>query len=77
MLDAIFQEREDNIDLQSILDRYTQKHVEQLSNDIIESREWVQLRTMYDHLGIFSTAILTAESNRATLDQIVENLDIC
>ena len=77
MLNAIFQGQEENLDLQSVLDRYTQKHADQLSDDIIESREWIYLRTMYDHLGIFSSATLTAESNHATLDQILENMDIC
>ena len=77
MLDAIFQEQKENIDLQNLLDRYTQKHVDQLFDDIIESKEWIHLRTMYDHLGIFASATLTAENNHATLDQILENLDIC
>ena len=76
MLHAIFQEQEDDMDLQSILDRYVQKHIDQLSDNIIKSREWIHLRTMYAHLEIFSAATLTAKSNYATLDHILINLDI-
>jgi hypothetical protein len=77
MLDTIFQEQGNSLDLERIIDKYVQKHIEELSSDVLETKEWTQIRTMYEYLLCFSSATLLAEGHSGALYQILENLDVC
>ena len=76
MLDAIFDE-DDNRNLEVAVNKYSHKYAEQLANDLLETREWIQLRTIYEYLGCFSSATLKAEGHGATLENVLDNMDIC
>jgi len=76
MLDTIFHE-DVALDLESVVQKYCQVHVSELSNDILDTREWIQLRTIHNFLGCFSSATLTAEGHEATLEHVLDNMDTC
>jgi hypothetical protein len=76
MLHAIFQKEED-LQVETALSKYSQKHSEQLIDDILDTREWMLLRSIYIYLSCFSSATLVAEGHEATLENVLDNLDIC
>jgi hypothetical protein len=77
MLDAIFDEEDTGRDLQITVSQYYQRHSDELEKDILDTREWQHLRTIYEYLSCFSSATLTAEGHCATLEQVLDNMDIC
>jgi hypothetical protein len=59
MLDTIFHE-EIALDLESGIQKYCQRYSTELLNGILDTREWIQLRTIHSFLSCFSSATLTA-----------------
>jgi hypothetical protein len=74
MLNAVF---ENTQGIPNHIDQYCSEHSEQLSSDELSSNEWTQLRTIHQYLTPFAEVTLRAEGRTASLDVILDCLDLC
>ena len=65
------------IQLQEPLSWYITEHLDSIDKaDVLLPQDWSQLRTIHKFLGAFKSATLKLEGSHATLDKVLNVLDV-